>query len=90
MLKVSKILALVVFLFTLIFTIKAYFIVSISPESGQIFDGLGRQLTPTPTWLRILLVDKQYWAGFLWHSLDTMISISGFYISYLLFKKYDL
>ena len=86
MIKAKKILSLTILLVTVYFVINAYFIVSINHVTGNIFDGLGRRLSPTPAWLQVLLIDKQYSAGFFWHVFDLIVSLLGFYLAYLLYR----
>ncbi len=48
------------------------------------FDGLGRELTEPPLWMRWLIVDRRQWAGLGWHLIDIVVFFGGLTTTFVL------
>ena len=66
-----------------IFVFQAYHSRAMDLETGQVRDGLGRQLYESPFLIRVILRESQ-WPGLKWHLADWIIGwgalIAGFYL----------
>lgn len=61
---------------TFALTFMAYFVTSL-PRGGEVFDGLGRQLFATPTWVQAVLGRERMWAGWGWAVVDIVAFAAG-------------
>lgn len=51
----------------------AYFVTSTDPATGGVFDGLGRRLTQSPLFMRLIFGQERLWAGWLWFVVDMLV-----------------
>lgn len=84
--KLAVGLASVIFLVIHVLGFLAYFIVDDDAQSSTIYDGLGRELTVTPLFLRMIFQADRLWAGWIWTAADLIIYIGSMGIAYLLYS----
>ncbi len=64
----------------------AYFVTTMDRTTGQIVDGFGRPLNPTPGVLRLAFGLERMWTGFFWWLADLLWFFGGLYLAFTLFS----
>lgn len=84
--KLAVALAGMIFLVIHVLGFLAYFIVDDDAQTSKIYDGLGRELTVTPLFLRMFFQADRLWAGWIWTAADFVIYIGSLGLAYLLYS----
>ena len=71
--KVIGFLGVAIIITVFIVGFVAYFVFSFDPSMGVTFDGLGRRLSESPWFMRLLFGEERLWAGWKWFILDMVI-----------------
>ena len=56
----------------LVAVVLGYFVVSFDPATQQYTDGLGRQLGPSPFFMRFVFGQDRLWSGWGWWVMDML------------------
>jgi len=75
--KLAKYLGGTIMIAVFIYGFITYFITSPDPGTGQLHDGLGRQLSASPFFMRFLFGQERLWAGWLWFFIDMVVFWGG-------------
>ncbi len=74
--NLKKVLSTILIIIASIFVLLAYFVTTQDPYTGIYFDGLGRELSATPTFVRLFFGQERLWAGAFWALADIAIVFS--------------
>ncbi|MCH8916813.1 MAG: hypothetical protein IIC52_02045 [Proteobacteria bacterium] len=61
----------------LVSAVLAYFVVSFDPVTRQTFDGLGRELEPSPWFISFIFGQGANWPGWRWWLADFVVFWGG-------------
>jgi len=73
LIKLFKVFAIILAGGVFVLGILAFFVTRGDPPNYS--DGLGRELTVTPAFVRIFLGAERFWAGWLWSLVDLLVFI---------------
>ncbi|MGA9768163.1 MAG: hypothetical protein WBV94_03930 [Blastocatellia bacterium] len=61
------------FVVQLIFGFFAYFVTSQNKSTGAYYDGLGRLLSASPSFMRLIFGEERLWAGWSWFVVEMVV-----------------
>jgi hypothetical protein len=72
---------------TLLAGFLAYFVERKDPVTHRIYDGLGRALSDSPLFIRLVFGQDQLWAGWTWFGIDMLVFWGGLGLGAALMKR---
>lgn len=84
--KVIGYIGVALFVVVFIAGFLGYFITSVDPQSRTMYDGLGRPLSESPFFIRLVFGQERLWAGWGWFIVDLVIFWGGVGLGFSLAK----